>query len=291
MNETRVDGNEQQAGGNAGSQDAERLRRLKLGEFLRELVRREGRMEAAEKLGVNYKTLVRAEESDQMTGRMSDALERLLLSGDGPAGPQQPDPVGELERRLERLEGGVEALAKELRAGLEALRGAVAGGEGRDRGEGQGPEVGRPQPAWSGEEVGRPEAEAVPSVIGLRPAKGESLRQLDPEVVTAEPADDEVYGAAWPLVEEWRGLRAGHPDQGKGLSWLVTEERSLTLELAMLEEHGLTLPPETQPLRGFGRKGQSSWRRTALEDTRRALARRRLWRWVRRCCTLGLWWR
>ena len=292
MNETRVDGNEQQAGGNAGSQDAERLRRLKLGEFLRELVRREGRMEAAAKLGVNYKTLVRAEESGQMTGRMCDALERLLLSGDDPAGPQQPGPASELERRLERLEGGMEALAKELRAGLEALRGAVAGGEGRDRGEGQGPEVGRSQPARSGEEAGRPEAEAVPSVIGLRPAKGETLRRLDPEVVTVEPAgdDEEVYGAAWPLVEEWRSLRAGHPDQGKGLSWLATEERLLTLELAMLEEHGLTLPPETQPLRGFGRKGQTNWRRTALEDTRKARARRELLRWVRRCCTLGLWW-
>ena len=75
--------------------------------------------------------------------------------------------------------------------------------------------------------------------------------------MTGEPADDdaEVYGAAWPLVEEWRSLRAGHPRQGKSLSWLTTEERLLTLELAMLEEHGLTLPPETQALRGFGRKG------------------------------------
>ena len=38
-------------------------------------------MEAAELLGVNYRTLVRAEESGKITGRMSDALERLLGNG------------------------------------------------------------------------------------------------------------------------------------------------------------------------------------------------------------------
>ena len=120
-----------------------------------------------------------------------------------------------------------------------------------------------------------------------------TLRRLDPEIVTVEPAEDdaEVYGAAWSLVEEWRGLRSGHPRQGGSLSWLVAEERQLTLELAMLEDHGLTLPPEKQPLRGFGRKGQTNWRRTALHDTRVALRKRELLRWVRRVCTLGLWWK
>ena len=36
--------------------------------FLCELVKREGRMEAAVLLGVNYRTLVKAEESGEMTG-------------------------------------------------------------------------------------------------------------------------------------------------------------------------------------------------------------------------------
>ena len=48
----------------------------------------------------------------------------------------------------------------------------------------------------------------------------------------------------------------------------------------MLEEHGLTLPPEKQPLRGFGRRGQTSWRWKALHDTRVALRKRKLLRWV-----------
>ena len=108
-----------------------------------------------------------------------------------------------------------------------------------------------------------------------------------------DPAGDDevVYGAAWPLVEEWRRLKVGHPLQGKTLSWLETQERLLTLELAMLEKHGLTLPPEKQPLRGFGRRGQTSWRWTALGDTRRALAHRKRLRWLRRILTLGLWWK
>ena len=51
-------------------------------------------------------------------------------------------------------------------------------------------------------------------------------------------------------------------------SWLATQAR-LTVELALLEDHGMTLPPETYPLRGFARDGQVNWRRTALSGTRR----------------------
>ena len=61
------------------------------------------------------------------------------------------------------------------------------------------------------------------------------------------------------------------------------------VELALLEEHGMTLPPEKQPLRGLDRSGQTNWRRTALYDTRRALKQQELRRWARRVLTLGLW--
>ena len=84
---------------------------------------------------------------------------------------------------------------------------------------------------------------------------------------------------------------ADHPNRGHTLSWLTTEQRLLTLELAMMEQCGLTLPPETQPLRGFGRRGQIAWRWEALRDTRKALARRKMLRLLRRILTLGLWWR
>ena len=89
MNLNGVEGHRSQ-GSDDGKRDAERLRRQRLSEFLRELVREEGRMEAAEMLGINYRTLVKAEESGEMTRRMCDALERLLLSIDSEPdeGPQ-----------------------------------------------------------------------------------------------------------------------------------------------------------------------------------------------------------
>ena len=279
VNETQADDGvdeETLASGN-GDVDAEKLRRLRLTGFLRELVREEGRVEAAELLGVAYRTVVRAEESGEITGRMGDALERLLGTGDDPE-------VARLRERVDALEGGVEALAKELRDGLGEIRAAVAGNT-ESQGQGQAQD-------------GKPDAGAAlvsdrpaPPVAGLRPRKPFTERRLDPEVVTEEAADDdpEVYGDAWPLVEEWRRLRADHPHQGKSLSWLTTEERLLVLELAMLEDHGLTLPPEKQPLRGFGRKGQTTHRWKALADTRVALRKRKLLRWVRRVLTLGLW--
>ena len=117
------------------------------------------------------------------------------------------------------------------------------------------------------------------------------LRREFPELVTVDQADDDgdVFGAAWPLVQEWRGLKETHPNRGKGLDWLRTEERLLAVELGLLEDYGLTLPPETYPLKGLDRSGQTSWRRKALDDTRRARARREMLLRVRPALTLGLW--
>ena len=113
------------------------------------------------------------------------------------------------------------------------------------------------------------------------------MRREYPDLVTLDPApdDEEVFGEAWPMIVEWRGLKATHPNEGKGLDWLRTEERFLALELTLLEEHGMTLPPARFPLRGFDRNGQVNWRQTALFDTRRAIRKRDLLGKV----TFGLW--
>ena len=262
--------------------DGERLRRLRLSELLRDLVRQEGKMEAAELLGVNHKTLTRAAESGEITGRMGDALELLLRRADDAEVARLRESVGTLEQRLAALEGGMETPP-------------AADGEEEHEGSGAVVEDGGDDHAQeedgAGGGAGLISDRPAPPVKGLRPRKPFTERRLDPEIVTVAAAEDdaEVYGAAWPLVEEWRKLRAGHPHQGKSLSWLTTEERLLTLELAMLEEHGLTLPPETQPLRGFGRKGQINHRWKALADTRVALRKRKLLRWVRRVLTANLW--
>ena len=106
-----------------------------------------------------------------------------------------------------------------------------------------------------------------------------------------EPAgdDEQVYGAAWELISEWRTLWAGHSPVGQGLAWVLRRERILDLEVAMLEEHGLALPPETAPLRGLERREQSSWRVRELAKVRRQRARLVRLRWARRVLTLGLW--
>ncbi len=255
--------------------DAESVRRLRLHAFLRELVRAEGRMEVAERLGVSDKTVMRAVESGRLSRRVTAALERLARTAKTAPGDERDGRVEELEQRLAQLERGVEGLAEELRGDLDEVRAAAA-----DR-------PARGAPGGSATEAG---VVATAAVIGLRPAQPRVFRTLAPEVVVVQPeeGDEEVYGEAWPLVEEWRRLRAGHPHAGSGLPWLVAEERLLTLELALLEEHGLTLPPETQPLRGFGRSQQTSWRRKALEDTRQARAWAELRRLVRRVVVFGL---
>ena len=261
---------------NAGKsgEDMRKARALRLSSLLQELVRQEGRMKAALLLGVNYKTVVRAEESGRITGRMGDALERLLGRADDPG-------QSRLQQRIESLEENLETLAEEMQRGFADIRTAV---EVHSHVKTQSQ-----MKDW--EELSRPKVVTAPSVKGLQPSKPASRRRTIPELVTVEPTEDDakVYGKAWPLVEEWRRLRVDHPSRGNTLSWLTTEERLLTLELSMMEQHGLTLPPETQPLRGFGRRDQIAWRREALHDTRKAFARRRLLRWVRRVLTLGLW--
>ena len=271
----------------------ENLRHLRLTTLLRDLMRSEGRMEAAEMLGVSYRTLARAVESRRLSGRLSEALERLLLEGGDSVATRQQQRIEAVERRVEGLEGGIGELAEEMRGGFEELRPAVeSGGKALPDEDAREAAQAKERPVRSEKRrASREAAEAPPSVAGLRPLKRATHRRLDPLVVTeeAEPDDEGVYGPAWPVIDQWRRLREGHPHQGKSLSWLVMDERILGLELALLEEHGLTLPPEKQPLRSFGRNGQINWRRTALYDTRRARAKRDLLRWVRRVFTLGLW--
>ena len=267
--------------------DVELLRETHLSALLTELVRRKGPTKVAEMLGVNYKTVARAQRSGKVTDHMKDALEQLMEPVDDPQAAGQHERIGVLEESVKRLEGGMDALAKELRDGLGEVRAAVAGQAKAPCGDGtQDQDEGEPRA-----EDGEGDDGAGRSETRQRPVNSDTLQPFDPEIVTVEPADDdpEIYGDAWHLVEEWRGLRAGHAKGGKGMLWLTTEERLLMLELAMLEEHGLTLPPEKQPLRGFGRRGQTTHRWTALASTRRALRKRKLLRWVRKVLTLWLW--
>ena len=84
--------------------------------------------------------------------------------------------------------------------------------------------------------------------------------------MTREPADDDadVFGNAWPLVAEWRELKAAHPNRGGGLDWLATQERLLTVELTLLEDPRHDAAPGDVPAAGLraGRADQLAQDRT-----------------------------
>ena len=274
------------------SRNVEDLRRLRLKALLRDLVREEGRMEAAELLGVNYKTLVRAIESDELTNRMSDALERLLLTGGVPEMARQAERIDDLERGMQGLGGRVDALEKEMRSGFEKVMSAVEGRAGVLREESvRETQVSDRSAAQA--EVRQPKQgggnTTLPGAARLQPTT--KRRRDDPLVLTEapEPDDEEFYGHVWPLIVEWRELRSSHPNEGKGLSWLIEEERLMEVEVALIEDHGFTLPPEKEALRGLARRSQLTWRKKAFNDTQRARIKREQLRWVRRILTLGLW--
>ena len=273
-----------------GTPSIESLRELQLRALLYDLVHDLGPVKAAERLGVDRKTLWRSEGAGQMTPRLVESLERMLLERalaameeDRAAVRALEQRVGELEGQLQQVldsvgqgegEGGsdadggamaVEALREEYADGLQRLERRVERLESTRRGG---------QVASGSDRAGR----------------GVS-RSRHSDVVTRDAADDdeEVYGEVHPLVSEWRALWVGHSPRGKGLAWALKRERILELELAMLEEHGLTLPPETAPLVGPERREQSSWRQRELARVRTRRARLELLRWVRRLLTLGLW--
>ena len=264
-----------------GSREVADMHNLRLMALLQELERDHGRNKAAELLGVDRRTLDTGLDEGVLSRRMRAALDRALQYGVGSAAAEQRDRNDEMEDRLRELEGKVEEQGKEMRVKHRALEDAIRAGREEHR---------KLEKMLAGLETGRGGQDgAKANGAGTQSKKGSMLRREFPDLVTLEPApdDEEVFGEVWPLVVQWRELKAVHPDEGRSLSWLRTEERFLALELTLLEEHGLTLPPATFPLRGFDRNGQVNWRRTALSDTRRALKKRELLNTL----TFGLLWR
>ncbi len=115
-----------------------------------------------------------------------------------------------------------------------------------------------------------------------------------PQLVTMEAEDDEerVYGDATPVIVQWRKVRDEFLDLLKTGTELAQEEariRMLHLEIAIIEEHELTLPPASYPWDWEGRNDEVLRRQRSLGaaevDRNRALLRL----WLRRILTCGLW--
>ena len=273
------------------------LREMRLLALLREIVETEGQAKTARMLRVGYRTLKSATESGVLTERMAVGLERLLLLGEGPTAAREHERVDALAKRAGELADG--------------LREAV------DRIDAVGAEVAALRAEFV--VVGEEQAEAM-EVVERRLAALEAVRQGSdadsesatesgqpgerpryvpprryPELVTkeAEEGEEQVYGEAAPVVVEWRRTYAEMmrlEKSGPSLRSNAVNARRLELEVALIEEHGLTLPPARYPWSPFERQDQV-WNRRQLQALNRREHGRLLRRkWLRRLLTLGFWW-
>ena len=196
------------------------MQHMRLMALLGELVRDKGAMKATKELGVDYRTLTVCLETGRLSRRMRGALEKALLEGGGSPAAEQRERNEELEGQLKDVADRVESLGKDVSKGLAAVQGDRERRSGATTTRGCG--VWR---SWSragaGRTLGKRRAQRG------RPRGKPSLRREFPDLVTLEPASDDegVFGDAWPLVAEWRGLKATHPNEGRGLEWLSVEER------------------------------------------------------------------
>ena len=260
------------------SKSIEDLHHLRLMALLDEMVQDKGVMQTARELGVNYRTLASARETGRLSRRMRGALGQRLMEGGGSPAREQRERNEELVGRLEQVEGKVEEMGEEMTGGLAAVQGEV-----RALGNEHGQALQRVESRLDRVEGG--DGAAGPPAPGSPGKRSPPRPRRDfPDLATLEPAgdDEQVFGGAWPLVQEWRKLRNTHPDRGRGLAWLRDEERLMSVELVLLEEHGLTLPPQTYPLKELDRGEQVNWRRRALEEARRARKRRERALWLLR---------
>ena len=232
--------------------------------LLDDLVKARGRKGAAEALGVDRRTLAANVDSGKLTAQMREAVDRLLLLGDAAV-------VAREEKRFAGLEGRLDALGEEVRAveeinsRLDEVERAVGKAVHRlSQGEGR---LGELEASMAVGAPGKPEG-----------STRRSHERPYPDVVMSEPMPDDttVYGDAAEMVEEWRRLRTAHPATRDRPARV--EERMLELEITLIDEFQLTLPPETHPWGGLARTDQVNWRVSALRDARRW----RLWQKVRR---------
>ena len=201
--------------------------------LLHELVREKGNRGAAEALGLDPRTVASCVKAGRLSWRVREALERGLQSGAGSAAARQRERNDALERRLARLETG--------KAAQDGIGRASSGG---------------PEPEPTQRRYVRP--------------------RTYPQLVTpeAEPDEDLVYSDATPVIVEWRRVRAEFLKTlktGTTLDRTEVQEPMLEMEIALVGEHELTLPPASFPWDEFDRRDKV-WERT--QDLKRVRAER-----------------
>ena len=102
----------------------------------------------------------------------------------------------------------------------------------------------------------------------------------------AEPGEELVYGdAATAVIVKWREARDAVPRTREGLDRLNARQRRLELEIELIEEHKLTLPPAAYPW-DWGDRRQEVRRRNEMLDE--VIVDRKMLK-LRRFLTLGIW--
>ena len=276
------------------SPDDERPGDERLLELLNELLDRMSRVEAAALLGVSIRTVIRTSSDKRLTARMRDTLTLRLArdrdrDGDEDAS-HEPAPAGELAGRVTRLDARVQALEETVGADRGATPATVGAGP-----DGRAAPADEPRPAGP-DRVALPPAAVSMTVRGMeRPVIGREpvvkLRRPYPELVTLEAEEGEalVYGRAAPLIAEWRRVRAGHLDERRSRLEQATDwVRMCELELALIGEYGLTLPPDSYPWDRFQRRDALRRRELWLGYARAERRRAQWWYRLRRLLTLGM---
>ena len=273
--------------------------------YLGRLVDAQGRMKAADALGINYKTLARGLDDQGpltvwlraalLVKALEDGVTALAGEGQASADAGAEIPTGGSGELAGEGQASGEAgeLAGEVREATEALR-ALTNAVEPLRGE-HGERLAaleerllavEAQPR-QGETAAAAPVIGAPRIASGKPSASAGGQPAPPTVVTEEagPGDEDAYGAAWPLVEEWRAVHARHPPEGRGVAWLRDEERLRELEITLIAEHALALPPERFRWDAVTRRAQLHWRERTLQRVR---AERRRAQWLRRLLTLGI---
>jgi len=242
-------------------------------QLLQQLNKDHGTIKTAKRLGVDRKTVWRALQAGRLTPWLRTGLERERQAAEQAA---EREAAGgehlELELRVEGLALRLQDVEEQLASGLSGLREDLTGLRDEVR-----------TLAWTRPQVG---GEATGSTSTLR-----SPHRSYPQVVTAEPLPDdaEVFGEAMPLVSEWREQLALFKAQWPSVEGLEAEVRMLELELDLIEERHLTLPPGQLPWEWDQRRREAGRRGQRLGTARSNLRRARWRRWWKRALSLGVW--
>lgn len=236
---------------------------VRLMSLLRDLVKEKGRMGAARVLGVDHRTVTACVEGGKLSKRVRGALEFVLLTGADPEAARQREHIEALERRVDELEDATTAGQAELR---KAIEDAVTGLR-EDHSRALEHIEKRLAVLEAGMEL--PGSSKQTTTVRNQSADRPAIRQYT-EIVTLEPEPDEeqVYGDVIPLIVEWRRVRSEVLAGGDSRSARNSVYRLRELEIVLIRDYGLTLPPALYPWDQFQKRDELDRRTKAIEESR-----------------------